>query len=65
MEAKNPSTEDLPRNSLRSTVDHKSLKILPRGVNLCPRNAPSMSELEGAELFDSQARFFFWTSDSH
>ena len=32
---KNPSMEDLPRDSLRTTVVHKALKILLRGVNLC------------------------------
>ena len=30
---KNPSMEDLPGSSLRTTVVHKTLKILPRGVN--------------------------------
>ena len=36
---KNPSMEDLPGSLLRSTVVHKTLKILLRGVNLCWRNA--------------------------
>ena len=35
---KNPSMQDLPRSSLCMTVDHKTLKILPRAVNLCQRD---------------------------
>ena len=31
---KNPSMEDLPTSSFHTTVDHKTLKILLRGVNL-------------------------------
>ena len=34
MEVENPSAGDLPGNSIRTTVDHKTLKILPHGVNL-------------------------------
>ena len=34
------------------------MKILPRGVNLCLRNAASMIALESAELFDIQHNFF-------
>ena len=49
--------EDLPGNSLRMTVDHKTLKILPRGVNLSRRNAASMIVLESAEWFDLQHNF--------
>ena len=59
MEAKNPG------NLLRTTVDHKTRKIFPSGVNLCLRNAVSMSELESAESFDSKPRFSFWTRDSN
>ena len=36
---KNPSMEDLPTSSFHTTVDHKTLKILLRGVNLCWRDA--------------------------
>ena len=32
---KNPSIEDLPGSTLRTTVVHKTLKILLPGVNLC------------------------------
>ena len=56
-QGKNPSMEDLPGNSLRMTVDHKTLKILPRGVNLSRRNAASMIVLEIAEWFDLQHNF--------
>ena len=58
---KNPSMEDLPGSSLRTTVVHKTLKILPRGVNLCRRNAASMIALESAEWFDLQHNFLFRT----
>ena len=47
-----------PWSSLRTTVVHKTLKILARGVNLCRRNATSMITLEGAEWFDLQHNFF-------
>ena len=50
--AKNPSMEDLPGSSLRTTLVHKTLKILLRGVNLCRRNAASMTALESAKWFD-------------
>ena len=40
-------------------MDHKTLKILPCGVDLCLRHVASMSELECAELLDSQPSFFF------
>ena len=53
--------EDLPGSSLRTTVVHKTLKILPRGVNLCRRNAASMIALESAEWFDLQHNFLFRT----
>ena len=55
--------EDLPVSSLLTTVVHKtkSVKILPRGVNLCRRNAASMIALESAEWFDLQNNFLFWT----
>ena len=43
--------------SLRTTVVHKTLKILPRGVNLCRRNAASMITLESEEWFDLQDIF--------
>ena len=38
------SMEDLPWSSLLTTVAHKTLsvKILPRGVNLCRRNCASI-----------------------
>ena len=45
--------EDLPGSS-QNTV----MKILPRGVNLCRRNAASMIALESAEWFDLQQFFF-------
>ena len=44
------------------TVVHKTLKVLPWGVNLCRRNATSMITLEGAEWLDLQHNFLFWTS---
>ena len=53
--------EDLPESSLRTTLVHKTLKILPRGVNLCRRNAASMIALESAEWFDLQHNFLFRT----
>ena len=37
-EIENPSMEDLPGNSLRTTIIHKKLKVLSRGVNLRRRN---------------------------
>ena len=52
---KNPSMEDLGArwelagSSLRTTVVPKTLKILPRGVKLCRRNATSMIALESAK----------------
>ena len=58
---KNPSMEDLPGSSLRTTVVHKTLKILPRGVSLCRRNAAAMIALESAEWFDLQHNFLFRT----
>ena len=56
---------DLPGSSLLTTVVHKTLKILPRGVNLCQRNAPSMIALESAKWFDLQHNFLFWTRPKH
>ena len=53
--------EDLPGSSLLTTVVHKTLKILPRGVSLCRRNAASMIALESAEWFDLQHNFLFRT----
>ena len=44
-------------SSLRATVVHKTLKILPRGVNLCRRNAALMIALESEEWFDLQHIF--------
>ena len=58
MEGKNPSMEDLPKSSLLTTVVHETLKILPRDVNLCRRNAASMIALESAEWLDLQHNFF-------
>ena len=55
---KNPSMEDLPRSSLYTTVDHKTLKILPRGVNLCQLDNASMIALESVEWFNLQHIFF-------
>ena len=52
--------EDLPGSS-QNTV----MKILPRGVNLCRRNAASMIALESAEWFDLQQNFLFWTRPKH
>ena len=62
---KNPSMEDLLGSSLRATVVHKTLKILPRGVNLCGRNAASMIALVSAEWFDLQYSFIYWTRPKH
>ena len=50
--------EDLPGNSLRTTIIRKKLKVLPRGVNLCRKTAASMIALESAEWFDLQHIFF-------
>ena len=47
-------------SSLRTTVVHKTL--LPRGVNLCRRNAASMITLDSEEWFDLQ-RIFLLISD--
>ena len=57
---KNPSMEDLiiPRSSLCTTVDHKTLKILPRDVNMCQRDNASMIALESVEWFNLQHIFF-------
>ena len=49
-------------SSLCMTVVHKTLKVLPHGVNLCRRNATLMITLEGAERLDLQHHFLFWTS---
>ena len=43
--------------SLRTTVVHKTLKILPRVVNLSRRNAASVITLESEEWFDLQDTF--------
>ena len=48
------------QSSLRTTVVHKTLKILPRGANLSRRNAASMIALESAEWFDLQHNFLFY-----
>ena len=54
-----PSWELAPYDcSSQNTVT----KILPRGVNLCRRNAASMIALESKEWFDLQHNFLFWTS---
>ena len=58
---KNSSMEDLPGSSLRTTVVHKTLKILLLGVYLCRRNAASMIALGSAKWFDLQHNFLFWT----
>ena len=57
--------EDLPGSTLRATVVHKTLKILPPGVNLCRRTAASVIALERAEWFDLQLNFLFWTRPKH
>ena len=57
--------EDLTGISLRTTVVHKTLKILLLGVNLCRRNAVSMIALESAKCFDLQHHFLFWTRPKH
>ena len=44
-------------SSLRTTVVHKTLKILPRVVNLSRRNAASVITLESEEWFDLQDTF--------
>ena len=44
-------------SSFRTTVVHKTLKILPRDVNLCRRNAASVIVLESEEWFDLQHIF--------
>ena len=62
---KNPSIEDLPGSTLRTTVVHKTLKILPPGVNLCRGTAASVIALERAEWFDLQLNFLFWTRPKH
>ena len=56
---KNPSIEDLPGSTLRTTVVHKTLTILLPGVDLCRRNAASVIALERAEWFDLQLNFLF------
>ena len=57
-----PSWELAPYDcSSQNTV----MKILPRGVNLCRRNAASMIALESAEWFDLQHNFLFWTRPKH
>ena len=50
--------EDLPWSSLHTTVAHKTLsvKIFPRGVNLCRSNAASLIALESAEWSDFKSR---------
>ena len=50
--------EYLPGSSLRTTVVHKTLKILPRGVKLCRRNAALVIALESAEWFELQHNFY-------
>ena len=59
---KTPSMEDLHGSSLRATLTHKTLKILPRGVNdrkLVSKECRSMLALESAECFDFQHNFLF------
>ena len=63
--------EDLPGSSLRATVVHKKLKILPRVVNLCQE--PWLLLVSKECGFNDRARecgvarftaqfFLFWTS---
>ena len=47
------------------TLQNTVTKILPRGVNLCRRNATSMIALESVEWFDLQHNFLFWTRPKH
>ena len=61
---KNPSMEDLPGSSLRTTLVHKTLKILLRGVKLCGRNATSMIAPESAKWFDLQYNTIFYFGQS-
>ena len=61
----NLSMEDLPGSSLRTTLVHKTLKILLRGVKLYLRNAASMIALESTKWFDLQHHFSFWTRPKH
>ena len=42
----------------------KTLKILSRGVNLCQRNAASITMLESVEWFDLQHNFYFGQGQS-
>ena len=42
------------------TVVHKTLKILPLGVNFSRRNAASIIALESEEWFDLQRNFLFY-----
>ena len=57
-----PSWELAPYDcSSQNTV----MKILPRGVNLCRRNAASLIALESAEWFNLQHNFLFWTRPKH
>ena len=44
---KNPSTKDIPGSALSATVVHKTLKILPRGVNLCWRKLSHFNDRAG------------------
>ena len=48
-----------PSYKLIPYVDHKTLKILLRGVNLCQRDAASMIVLESVEWFNLQHFFLF------
>ena len=57
-----PSWERAPYDcSSQNTV----MKILPRGVNLCRRNAASMIALESEEWFDLPHNFSFWARPKH
>ena len=47
------------------TSQNTVMKILPRGVSLCGRNAASMIALESGEWFDLQHNFLFWTRPKH
>ena len=47
------------------TSQNTVTKILPRGVNLCRRNAASVIALESAEWFDLQHNFLFCTRPKH
>ena len=57
-----PSWELAPYDS---SSQNTVMKILPRVVSLCRRNATSMIALESAEWFDLEHNFLFWTRPKH